>query len=181
MGTEIERKFLVRDDRWRREPVIRRIEYRQGWLASDPACSIRIRVSDEDAFLNIKGTTIGVQRLEFEYPLPREDALTLLDQLCTGPQIEKTRHCIRVADHVWEVDEFHGANAGLVVAEIELEDPDEPFERPSWLGEEVSHDARYYNTCLARHPWSEWTDAERGLASEHDSGIVDDNAGNNPN
>ena len=176
MAVEIERKFLVRDGRWRQEPLIRRIEYRQGWLASDPACSIRIRVSDEDAFLNIKGTTVGVQRLEFEYPIPREDALTMLERLCIGPRIEKTRHCLRVGDHVWEVDEFHGANEGLVVAEIELSDPDEPFERPPWLGREVTEDARYYNTVLARHPWPEWKDQD--FASAPDSGTVDpDTAG----
>ena len=156
MATEIERKFLVRNEQWR-EGADEGTAYRQGYLASDPTCSIRVRTGGGRAFLNIKSATLGVRRREYEYPIPLDDAQEMLDRLCTGPLVEKTRYHVPVGGHVWEVDVFAGDNAGLVVAEIELEREDEPFERPAWVGEEVSQDPRYYNVSLARHPYREWT------------------------
>lgn len=155
MGTEIERKFLVRDDGWRAgaEPGVR---YRQGYLASAPSCSIRVRVAGERAFLNIKSATLDVTRAEYDYPIPRADAEEMLDTLCEGSIIEKTRYLVEHGGHGWEIDVFEGENAGLVVAEIELGDKEEAFEYPPWLGEEVSDDPRYYNVCLASHPFKDW-------------------------
>lgn len=128
----------------------------QGYLASDRRCSIRVRVAGEHAWLNLKGATLGVERAEFEYAIPAPDAREILATLCSGPVIEKTRWYVRHGRHTWEIDEFAGENAGLIVAEIELDSADEPFERPAWLGEEVSHDPRYYNVRLVEHPYSRW-------------------------
>ena len=155
MAQEIERKFLVTGEGWR-QGVERSVQYRQGYLSSDKTCSIRIRVSEAGAHLNIKSATLGVQRHEYEYAIPLADAHEMLDTLCDGPLIEKTRHYVPHAGHLWEVDVFEGDNAGLVVAEIELEREDEPFDRPAWVGEEVSHDPRYYNVCLVEHPYTRW-------------------------
>ena len=155
MATEIERKFLVKNDGWRAqaEPGVR---FRQGYLAGGGKASVRVRVEGEAANLNIKSATLGVRRQEYEYPIPLADAHLMLDSLCEGRLVEKTRYCVTVGKHVWEVDVFEGDNAGLVVAEIELDHEDEPFERPAWAGEEVSHDRRYYNVYLAQHPYREW-------------------------
>ena len=106
--------------------------------------------------MNIKGVTIGAQRQEFEYEIPLADAHTMLDTLSANPLIEKVRYFVNRGRHVWEIDEFEGDNAGLVVAEIELEHPDEEFEKPDWVGEEITHDVRYYNTSLSRHPFKAW-------------------------
>lgn len=155
VGTEIERKFLVTDDAWRgRASRSRRIV--QGYLANTERGSIRVRIAGEDAALNIKSMTLGVERSEFDYPIPLADAEHILQQLCMQPLIEKTRYDLKAGAHLWEIDEFQGANAGLVVAEIELTRSDEPFERPAWLGEEVSDDPRYYNVCLVTHPYCNW-------------------------
>lgn len=155
MGIEIERKFLVTGDGWRdaAEPGRR---MRQGYLGRLEKASVRVRQADDAAWLNIKGATLGIQRREYEYEIPLADAREMLDELCTGDLIEKVRHDVPYAGHVWEVDVFEGANAGLVVAEIELSAADEPFERPDWLGDEVSDDPRYYNVCLVEHPWRDW-------------------------
>jgi adenylate cyclase len=153
MAVEIERKFLVTSDAWREGPPGVRIC--QGYLTRDPERTVRVRLAGEKAFLTIKGATSNISRQEFEYPLPSEDARTLLD-LCLQPLVDKIRHERKHGEHVWEVDEFLGANAGLVVAEIELADAEEDFARPEWLGREVSDDPRYYNACLAERPWSEW-------------------------
>jgi adenylate cyclase len=155
LATEIERKFLVKNDGWRAgaEPGIR---FRQGYLAGGDKASVRVRVEGERGNLNIKGATLGVRREEFEYPIPLADANTMLDTLSSGRLVEKTRYCVPVGGHVWEVDVFEGDNAGLVVAEIELDHEDEPFVMPEWAGEEVSHDPRYYNVCLAQRPFKEW-------------------------
>jgi adenylate cyclase len=155
MAHEIEHKFLVRDDSWRKE-VYRSVPMQQGYLVSDKTCSVRIRIAGATAHLNIKSGTLGVSRSEYEYEIPLADARELLDQLCRQPLLEKTRHCVRYGNHVWEVDVFDGDNAGLVVAEVELETLGEAFERPLWLGEEVSHDPRYYNSQLAMHPYKDW-------------------------
>lgn len=155
MGLEIERKFLLLDDSWR-DRVQRRIEIRQGYLAQDEQRAIRVRIHDEQAHINIKSTEDGIHRHEFEYDIPLEDARALFEHVVQGPVIEKIRHELHVGPHLWEIDEFLGANAPLVVAEIELQRADEPFERPAWLGQEVSTDRRYYNSNLARHPFSQW-------------------------
>ncbi len=156
MATEIERKFLLRDESWRQEKILKQVRYRQGYLGSCPASSVRIRISDHDAFLNIKGATIGASRLEYEYPVPEADAAELLDQLCDKPLIEKTRFYVDYHGLTWEIDVFEGENTGLVVAEIELDAVDQTFDMPPWAGKEVTEDERYYNSCLAKSPYSEW-------------------------
>ncbi len=155
MGTEIEHKFLLRDERWRQQTT-RSVRMRQGYLTSDERCSVRVRVAGDQGFLNVKSGTLGIQRSEYEYPIPLAEAEEILDTLCEKPVLEKTRHYVPVGEHCWEVDEFAGANAGLIVAEVELSRPDEPFERPDWAGLDVSGDPRYYNSRLARQPYSTW-------------------------
>ncbi len=152
---EIERKFLVSSDTWQSR-VGSSTRMRQGYLNNETHCSVRVRIAGDRAWLNLKGATIGAQRLEFDYGIPASDANHMLDKLTCKPLIEKTRHLVDVADHTWEIDVFEGDNAGLIVAEIELDDPDEAFEKPDWLGEEVTHDPRYYNTCLSSHPFKDW-------------------------
>jgi adenylate cyclase len=154
MAVEIERKFLVRSDAWR-NAVTRSDAMTQFYLASVPQLSIRLRIVGERATLNIKGRTVGRRRMEFEYPVPLADARAL-GELADGPRIEKLRHYLPAGRRTWEIDEFLGDNAGLVVAEIELQFEDEPIDQPDWLGREVTGDARYYNVCLAERPWREW-------------------------
>lgn len=155
MATEIERKFLVIDDSWR-AAAAPGVRMRQGYLTGGEASSIRVRVQGAEAFLNIKGATLGVRRREYEYAIPPHDAEELLDQFCVGPLIKKVRYDVKYADHLWEVDVFEGDNAGLIVAEIELDSEDELFEKPAWAGDEVSHDPRYYNVCLVKNPYKNW-------------------------
>ena len=155
MGVEIERKFLIRDESWRSQAE-RSVKMRQGYLTSDARCSVRVRLAGERGFLNVKSGTLGIRRSEFEYPIPAAEAEEMLDTLCEQPLLEKTRHFVRHGQHLWEIDEFAGDNAGLIVAEVELRRPDEAFARPDWLGEDVSHDIRYYNSQLARHPYRAW-------------------------
>lgn len=155
MPSEIERKFLVQDDGWRqlaRDPV----RIRQGYIIGSTKASVRVRVSGERAWLNIKSATVGVSRAEFDYEIPLYEAEQLIDTLCVRPLIEKTRYFVDHAGHCWEVDVFEGDNAGLVVAEIELGAEDESFERPPWAGKEVSQDPRYYNAALVNLPYSRW-------------------------
>ncbi|MDG4553927.1 MAG: CYTH domain-containing protein [Candidatus Competibacter sp.] len=156
MAMEIEHKFLVRDDRWRRK-IERSVRMRQGYLTSDARCSVRVRVAGGQGYLNIKSGTLGIQRSEYEYPIPLAEAEEILDTLCEQPLLEKTRHFVHFGAHLWEIDEFEGDNAGLIVAEVELSRPDEPFDRPDWLSTDVSHDIRYYNSQLARHPYRTWS------------------------
>jgi len=156
MAIEIERKFLVRDDGWRQQADAG-IYYSQGYLSSDPQCCIRVRLAADRAWLNIKKATSEIRRLEYEYPIPLPDARELLEELCPTGRVEKTRYRIPFAAHVWEVDVFENANAGLVVAEVELDDTQEAFESPPWLGKEVSDDRRYYNMNLALLPFSQWS------------------------
>ena len=155
MGVEIERKFLVTGEAWRvlAEPVL----LRQGYLSLDPERTVRVRIDGERAFLTIKGKSRGATRGEWEYPIPVLDAAELLDTLCQQPLVEKIRHRIALGPHTWEVDEFLGANAGLVVAEIELASEEEAFDKPDWIGQEVTGDKRYYNSSLIRFPFSQWT------------------------
>lgn len=152
---EIERKFLVLNEDWR-ALATSAIPMRQGYLNQEKGCSVRVRISGEEAHLNIKGATIGAKRLEFEYSIPLEEAVVLLDNLSAGPLIEKVRYLVPQGHLTWEIDVFSGDNQGLVVAEIELSDPDEPFDRPAWIGAEVTQDIRYYNTCLSREPFTTW-------------------------
>ena len=155
MATEIERKFLVRDDSWQAH-VYRSAHLRQGYLVSDKTRSVRVRITDDTAQLNIKSGTLGISRSEYEYPIPLLDAQDILANLCRKPLLEKTRHWLRHGHHVWEIDVFAGDNAGLVVAEVDLNAPDEPVELPPWVGKEVSDDIRYYNSCLVKHPYKDW-------------------------
>ena len=161
MPVEIERKFLVTTDAWRRD-VSRSERMAQGYLAGPPAskCSVRVRIAGDVAHLNIKSVALGIERDEYEYEIPLADAERLLATLA-GNRVEKVRHFVEIGEHIFEVDEFTGDNAGLVVAEVELDDANETFPHPEWLGREVSPVARYYNLNLATHPYSRWSADER--------------------
>jgi adenylate cyclase len=153
VAAEIERKFLVRDDSWNDgSPGVR---IAQGYLSLDPERSVRVRLAGENAWLTVKGRTEGITRAEFEYPIPVDDARALL-AICLPSVIDKTRHRIGFAGHLWEIDVFHGANEGLVMAEVELDDESAAPALPLWAGEEVSDDFRYYNTSLASRPFGLW-------------------------
>lgn len=154
MGIEIERKFLVGSDGWRQQAESQ-IRFSQGYLSRDPARTVRVRIAGDAAFLTIKGATTGATRAEFEYAVPLSDAQQLL-AMCDGPVVEKVRHLCPFEGMTWEVDEFLGANAGLVVAEIELAAEGQVFARPAWLGAEVTGDARYVNANLAVRPFTSW-------------------------
>ena len=155
MGIEIERKYLVKDEGWR-AAADAGTAYCQGYLVGSKQASVRVRIEGEQAFLNIKGATLGVTRQEFEYPIPMQDAQSMLDGLCAKPLIEKTRYHLDHQGYEWEIDVFAGDNEGLVVAEVELASETEDFPRPDWLGEEVSDDPRYYNVCLVDNPYKDW-------------------------
>ncbi|HIE55020.1 MAG TPA: CYTH domain-containing protein [Chromatiaceae bacterium] len=157
MAIEIERKFLLASDAWRRE-VEQSLQMRQGYLSRDAQSSVRVRICDDRADINVKSTRDGIYRLEYEYPIPLEDAEELLRLVAHRPIIHKTRHLLHHGGHCWEIDEFHGENRGLIVAEVELKSRDEAYDRPPWLGEEISTDARYYNSNLSKVPYSVWKD-----------------------
>ena len=166
MGVEIERKFLVRGDGWR-SAAHAVVPMAQGYLndlatvdSGAMRTSVRVRIAGDQAFLNLKSRELGHTRQEFDYPIPVEDAHALL-ALCVGGVIEKRRHLVMHAGHEWEVDEFLGHNAGLVVAEIELDTAEEAFARPAWLGVEATDAPRYYNLALASRPYSQWSEDER--------------------
>jgi adenylate cyclase len=154
MALEIERKFLVTSDEFRTlaEPV----PYRQGYLAVLPDKVIRVRVFGNSGFITVKGRFSDTTRSEFEYKIPQSDAISMLSDLCDKHQIEKNRFRIPFEGLIWEVDEFLGQNAGLVIAEIELTREDQPYIKPGWIGEEVTHDPRYRNANLARNPFKTW-------------------------
>ncbi|HKL26300.1 MAG TPA: CYTH domain-containing protein [Desulfuromonadales bacterium] len=154
MGIEIERKFLVTGSDWRRGASA--TCYRQGYLNTDPGRSVRIRLAGDKGVLTIKGKTEGAERLEFEYSVPQEDAEQMLATLCRKPLIEKDRYRVRHAGLTWEVDVFHGENAGLVLAEVELASSDQEIDLPPWVGEEVTSDRRYFNLSLVQYPYSAW-------------------------
>jgi adenylate cyclase len=163
---EIERKFLVAGDAWRAQ-AHRVIPMAQGYLNSQGAMdrgeqkvSVRVRLEGDEARMNLKSREPGHTRQEFDYPIPVGEARALL-ALCVGGLIDKRRHLIEYGDHLWEVDEFLGDNAGLVVAEVELDAADDHFERPAWLGMEVTDSLRYYNLALASRPYSQWSEVER--------------------
>ena len=155
MAIEIEHKFLLANDDWR-EHIIRSVKYRQGYLNSQATSSIRVRICDDNAWLNIKSATIGTHRHEYEYEIPLTDANEIINILCRKPIIEKTRHFVINDGNTWEIDEFDGDNQGLIVAEIELSEIGKAFSKPHWLGEDVTHDLRYYNNNLAIHPYLDW-------------------------
>ncbi len=155
MPVEIERKFLLANDNWRKQ-VARAHRIRQGYLGTVDKASVRIRVQDEKANINVKSATLGLRRMEYEYEIPLPEAEEMLEQLCQHPQVDKTRYIVEVGPHVWEIDEFHGDNEGLLVAEIELDSEEESFIKPVWVGKEVTQDSRYYNVNLIRHPFNLW-------------------------
>ncbi|MCU0236234.1 MAG: CYTH domain-containing protein [Acidobacteria bacterium] len=154
MGKEIERKYLVKSDEWK--AAAKGIVYRQGYLSSLKERVVRVRTIEDKGFLTIKGITKGVSRSEFEYEISVEDADTMLDDICEKPLIEKKRYKIPVGGLVFEVDEFFGENAGLVVAEVELTDEKQKIDLPAWIGAEVSGDPRYFNSNLIKHPFTKW-------------------------
>lgn len=154
MAKEIERKFLVVGDAWRK--LAEGIRYRQGYLNSIKERTVRIRTVGDKAFMTVKGPTVGVTRMEFEYPIPYDDCVTMLEHQAEQPVIDKVRYKIPMGEFVWEIDEFFGVNAGLIVAEIELTSEDQAFDKPEWIGEEVSGDPRYYNAMLVAHPYTTW-------------------------
>jgi CYTH domain-containing protein len=152
MRIEIERKFLVQGDAWRTDHGVR---IRQGYLNRNKERTVRVRIAGSKAFLTVKGVNTGASRKEFEYGIPVVDAEQLL-LFCEGPLIEKIRHTFADAGMIWEIDEFYGANEGLIVAEIELDRENQYWQRPAWLGEEVTYDPRYFNSNLCDHPYSAW-------------------------
>lgn len=154
MPQEIERKFLVNSDEWRAGAEGE--AYKQGYIVSNAEHSVRVRVICDRGYLTIKSGVKGISRAEFEYEIPVADAEEMLQTLCQPPLIEKTRYKIPINGLIWEVDEFAGANAGLILAEVELTDEAQSIELPTWIGEEVSHDLRYFNSNLARVPYTTW-------------------------
>lgn len=155
MPTEIERKFLVDGDGWR-DAVESETRIMQGYLANNQNATVRVRVAGDQAWLTIKGMMRGASRSEYEYAIPSEEAVTMLDELAVSAPIDKVRYRVRCGEHVWDLDVFAGENQGLVMAEVELASEDEAFEMPDWAGREVTGDGRYYNVNLARHPYRHW-------------------------
>jgi adenylate cyclase len=154
VGEEIERKFLVSGEAWRETAEGTR--YRQGFLSTEPERTVRVRVAGPRGSITVKGKSVGARRAEFEYEIPVADAERMLDTLCQRPLIEKVRYTLAVGPHTWEIDVFEGSNAGLLVAEIELSSEDEAFEKPEWVGDEVTDDPRYFNSNLVANPYGTW-------------------------
>ncbi|MEL6159271.1 MAG: CYTH domain-containing protein [Cyanobacteria bacterium J06623_5] len=159
MPQEIERKFLVASDSWQHpsdgSPMGQ--FYCQGYIATArPGQSVRLRIVGEQGYLTVKGPADGLSRAEFEYAIPVGDAREMLETLCDRPFIEKMRYRVPIGNLVWEIDEFQGENAGLVIAEVELTSEDQTVTLPEWVGEEVSGDAKYYNSSLVKHPYTQW-------------------------
>lgn len=155
MKTEIERKFLVRGDGWRAGATAKPI--RQGYLHATKDISVRVRRTGEHAYLTVKGAQVGATRAEYEYEIPAKDADDMLDALCQPPLIEKVRYTVERGGVTWEIDVFEGENAGLIVAEVELESEDQSVALPDWIGAEVTDDPRYLNANLAKNPYSRWS------------------------
>ena len=154
MAIEIESKFLVTSSSFKELAEAHTIK--QGYICSEEDRVVRVRVYDQKAYITIKNATVGFARNEFEYPIPVSDAELMLNCVCQQPIIDKTRYVLNYQGHVWEVDECHGGDEGLIVAEIELERADETFELPPFVGSEVTNDSRYYNACLFKHPYTSW-------------------------
>ena len=159
MGIEIERKYLIKKDLWATIEKGKGIYYKQGYLLTDPNKTIRVRISDTNAFLTIKGSSKGASRPEFEYEIPLKDAQELLDSFSIS-SISKIRYEVEYAGKIWEVDEFLEDNQGLIVAEIELESETERFKVPEWIGKEVTEDIKYYNSNLSLKPFNTWKNGE---------------------
>ncbi|MBL3526569.1 MAG: CYTH domain-containing protein [gamma proteobacterium endosymbiont of Lamellibrachia anaximandri] len=155
MPVEIERKYLVINNKWKIQ-VESEATLKQGYLATLPNASIRVRVAKGCAHLNIKSVTLGISRSEYEYEIPLEEGEEILANLTAGPIIDKVRYKVRCGNHIWDLDLFHGDNEGLIVAEVELDAEDETFEMPEWAGEEVSGDPKYYNASLVKRPYCDW-------------------------
>ncbi len=155
MGVEIERKFLVDPAKWEKFDKPEGKVYRQGYLVNEKHKTVRIRTAGNQAFITVKGATQGFTRKEFEYEIPPEDAKELLESFDLKGT-SKTRYRVPVGGKVWEIDVFSGENEGLIVAEIELKNENETFEKPDFLLEEVTDDARYYNSNMALHPYKSW-------------------------
>jgi adenylate cyclase len=155
MGVEIERKFLVDHDKWKQLAKPKGTHFRQGYVLSDDKRTIRIRVTDKHGYITFKGASSGISRKEFEYEIPMGEGIELLDGFAVS-EIEKIRYRIEYDGKTWEVDEFSGNNAGLILAEIELQHEDEEFKKPDWISIEVSDDERYYNSYLSTHPFKDW-------------------------
>lgn len=156
MGVEIEKKFLTIGDGWRKLGTGK--EYCQGYLSGRDDTTVRVRIIEQRGIITIKGPNNDGKKAEFEYDIPYDDARKMLDNLCRQPLIEKTRYKVPFGGFIWEVDEFKGENEGLVFAEIELERVDQPFDKPEWIGKEVTSDGRYYNANLVAYPYSQWKD-----------------------
>ncbi len=157
MGIEIERKFLLANDEWRRQAT--GVSYRQGYLSRDKGRIVRLRTVKDKGYLTIKGEVKGLTRVEYEYEIPRQDCIEILaivEKLTEKPIIEKKRYIIEHRGFTWEIDEFSGENQGLIVAEIELDFEEQKFEKPDWVGKEVTDDPRYYNSNLINHPYTKW-------------------------
>lgn len=155
MSIEIERKFLVDHEKWNRVDKPVGTHYRQGYILSDKEHTVRVRVSDKSCFLNLKSRSSNMSRNEYEYEIPLQDGLEILESFTTNGT-EKIRYDIPFEGKLWEVDEFLGDNKGLIVAEIELGSEDEMFKKPSWITVEVTDDGRYTNAALAKHPFKNW-------------------------
>ncbi len=162
MATEIEHKYLVIGDEYKRAGCVSTL-YRQGYLTTDKRCVVRVRIAGEKAYLTIKGENHGATRPEYEFAIDVEMAQSMIDTLCVPPIIEKTRYLYPYQGHTWEIDCFHGINEGLVIAEIELSDDNESYACPPFIGKEVTGIERYYNSNLIQHPYSLWSDTEREL------------------
>jgi adenylate cyclase len=162
VAIEIERKFRLADQRWR-AGVTDSTLLRQGYLANTARASIRVRIAGDWAWLSVKAMTPGRARAEYETRIAVTDAEAMLEELCEGPLIEKRRHIVVHAGSRWEIDEFLGDNAGLIIAELELDSENQWFERPAWLGAEVTHEERYYNFRLSQRPFRQWSEAERSV------------------
>lgn len=159
-NTETERKFLVDRTAWEAAEKPAGTLYRQGYLFMDDKKTLRVRVAGDRGFITIKGRSDTLTRPEYEYPVPAEDAAELIERYAFS-SIEKVRTKVMHAGHLWEVDEFLGGSSGLLLAEIELEDAEEPFEKPPWAGEEVTDDPHYYNAWLSQHPWTMWPENKK--------------------
>ena len=154
MAKEVERKFLVKGDAWR--TLAKGTTYRQGYLNSAKERTVRVRTTEDKAYLTIKGITVGATRAEYEYEISYDEGKAMLDSLAEKPLIEKRRYKIPAGDLTWEIDEFLGNNTGLIVAEVELKSEDQAFARPVWLGDEVTGDPRYCNANLIKNPFTRW-------------------------
>jgi CYTH domain-containing protein len=154
MASEIERKFLTQSNDYK--SIAEGVPYTQGYICSGKGKVVRVRIAGTKGYITIKGPQKGIKRSEYEYEIPVNDALEMLENLCTKPLIEKRRYSVSHEGFIWEIDEFHGENNGLVVAEIELEDENQKFSIPEWIGREVTGESKYYNSSLIKNPYSKW-------------------------